>query len=481
MSHTTKKNSLTTGIDKTSTMFFLFAVIILEGYVVLSSELLAIRQSIPYTGSGTETVSIIIAAVLMPLAFGYHAGGRFKPTPRFGIRKKLIFNILLAMLFLLPGLSYMVIHDLYFMSLKVGITHRLAHVTLYSLLFLVTPVYLLGQTIPLISNYFGREKLAKVTGKILFFSTIGSFLGAVFSTLILMAHIGVDKTITINFFILAGLVIILSKRKFSGPVLIACALALGGVALNSDRALDRFNILESNLYNTISILNQNGKRHLILNNSPSSMYSDTGQKYAYIELAEELALDDIRGANPPKDILVIGAGAFTFGFEDDTNNYDFVDIDKALKKVAEDHILPANLGENKTFHPMPARAFLSQTNKTYDVILLDTYFGKLTLPEHLITRDFFMEIKQHLNEDAVLVTNFVASPNFLDQFSRTLDSTVRSAFPYVSRHVLRNKYEPWNTNKQLIRNVMYVYRHDSDYGDPAIYTDNKNRAFLDKP
>ncbi len=61
--------------------------------------MLAIRQTIPYVGSGTDTVSIIIALTAC-----------------------------------------------------------------YALLFLVTPVYLLGQTIPLVSNYFGKEKLAKITG-----------------------------------------------------------------------------------------------------------------------------------------------------------------------------------------------------------------------------------------------------------------------------------------------------------------------------
>lgn len=59
----------------------LFLVILIEGYVVLATELLAIRTLIPFIGSGTETISIIISAVLLPLAFGYHVGGNaFKKT-----------------------------------------------------------------------------------------------------------------------------------------------------------------------------------------------------------------------------------------------------------------------------------------------------------------------------------------------------------------------------------------------------------------
>jgi hypothetical protein len=62
--------------------FFLLSVILTEGYILLSSELLAIRLSIPFVGSGTDTISIIIAAVLLPLAFGYYQGGKSSRPPR---------------------------------------------------------------------------------------------------------------------------------------------------------------------------------------------------------------------------------------------------------------------------------------------------------------------------------------------------------------------------------------------------------------
>ena len=54
----------------------LLVAVALEGYVVLAVELLAIRQLTPYVGNATDTVAIVIAAVLLPLAFGYEAGGR---------------------------------------------------------------------------------------------------------------------------------------------------------------------------------------------------------------------------------------------------------------------------------------------------------------------------------------------------------------------------------------------------------------------
>ena len=52
-----------------NTLFY--SIILAEGYVVLSTELLAIRLLIPFVGNSTETLSIIIAAVLMPLAIAF--------------------------------------------------------------------------------------------------------------------------------------------------------------------------------------------------------------------------------------------------------------------------------------------------------------------------------------------------------------------------------------------------------------------------
>jgi len=61
----------------------LFLTILLEGYVVLASELIAIRTLVPFVGSGTEVIAIVISAVLLPLAVGYHIGGqRFQAEKR---------------------------------------------------------------------------------------------------------------------------------------------------------------------------------------------------------------------------------------------------------------------------------------------------------------------------------------------------------------------------------------------------------------
>ncbi len=464
----------------------LFTIIVIEGYIVLATELLAIRQTIPYVGSGTDTVSIIIAAVLMPLAFGYQYGGQFKPRRIFGhyitVRKKLVLNILIASTILLIGMSYKYMKTFFVWLPEIGIEDRLAQTFVYSALFLVLPVYLLGQTVPLVSNFFSKEKLSQITGKMLFFSTVGSFLGAILSTLVLMSTIGVHHTVSLNFVLLAILVILLSKNKKSLPVIYSVIIALLAMSFNSNALLRKDHIKKNNQYSLIAAGTlKNDNRLLKINGNYSSKYNDAGQKFEYIEFVERVAIAPIAGATPPRDILVIGSGGFTFGHNDSNNLYTYVDINEDLKAIAEQYILKEPIGKNKKFVPLPARAFLNDTDKTYDVIFVDAYLGGASVPEHLVTQEFFLQVKAHLKNNAVLVTNLILSPHFNNQFTRNIDNTIRSVFPHVSRHIIGENYKLWSDSDTTMANTIYMYRHEIDYNAGHIYTDNKNTVFYDKP
>ena len=469
----------------------LFLAIFIEGFVVLAAEILAIRQTMPFTGSGTDTISIIIAAVLLPLAVGYYAGGRFKDVhwPRgryYSIRKKLLRNIVIAMLFLLPGLSHGSI--LYFFALltDLGITNRILMVTAYSLTFLVVPVFLLGQTIPLVSNYFSKDTLAKVTGRMLFFSTVGSFMGAVFSTLILMAFLGVNETAAIVFILLAVLGVMLCRRSVPEPGRIMIILAVIGVIANTDYMLSRYFVVSNNQYNMIRVYEnpQRGSRHMSINNNQSGVLKEDGKTAYYILLAEAKFLNTLPLEADPIRILVIGAGGFTFGLKDDYNHYDLIDIDPAIKEVAEKHFLQKDLTPNKHFHAVPARGYLSGNEAPYDLIFVDVYTGSTQVPEHLITREFFVQVRDNLTPHGAVIMNMVVSPSFATPFSRHLDSTIRSVFPYVNRQII-HKYNGWGKrwseeDGASSANVLYMYLNRSEKEEKTvIYSDLQNRSFLD--
>lgn len=469
-------------------VFLLYVIILIEGYVVLSAELLAMRQTIAYVGSGTDTVSIIIAAVLMPLAFGYQHGGRFKQGVYFDkyvtIRKKLISNILIASMILLPGMCYLSIMFFFVGLDNLGLTDRILQTSLYCLVFIVGPVYLLGQTIPLVSNYFSKQNLSLITGKMLCFSTLGSFMGAVFSTLVLMSTIGVNNTAAILFVLLAILVILLSKKKMSPNVLVMVTIAAAALTMNSNHVLSSIGMVKSNKYNDLIVIvdKETGDRSLYMNGNDSSKYNDKKEKHHYVEYAEKITLAPILDTSkPPKEILVVGAGAFTFGSEDLHNHYTYVDLDGDLKEVGEEHILKHKLENNKEFVVMDIRAYLRSTDKKFDLVFLDAYLGGLSIPESLVTKEFFEQLKASMNDKAVLITNFIISGNFKSKFSRSIDNTFRAVFPHVSRYAVLEQYDVWEDSETNAANVSYIYKHENDYDMGNIYTDDKNTVFLEKP
>jgi len=460
----------------------LFLIILVEGYVVLACELLAIRELIPFVGSGTDVVSITISAVLLPLAVGYHWGGHAYKKQALSIRKILLKNMLWALAILTLGLSYAFMELFFSLLIKAGISHRLWQTAMYVSLFLVVPVFLLGQTVPLISNYFSRRKLSEITGKMLFFSTTGSFLGSVFSTLVLMTYIGVHYTVIITLTLLAALVLLLSKRPMRKELLFCAASVFILFWLNSPGTMQRSHIVSDNAYNTIRVFDrpQQEAKILDINRSNSSKISkDEKYMFPYWKYIENTFIAPIsKPGNAPRDMLIIGAGGFTIGVNDTVNRYIYVDIDPDLKRIAEIHFLPDPLTPNKQSVTASARAFVHSDTKQYDFILLDAFTNIYSIPMECTTREFLLDVKKLLKPDGIVVANVIMDPRFGDAFSVRYDNTFASVFPSYSRQII-GTYAAW-PGKISSNNVLYIYFHHGLADDNTVYTDDKNTYSLDR-
>lgn len=468
----------------------LFLTILLEGYVVLACELIAIRTLIPFVGSGTEVISIVISAVLLPLAAGYHIGGqRFQKAQKtsqrpVSIRKILLRNLLNAMVPLAFGLSYFV-QEVFFTALtSAGIMHHIPQAALFCLVFLVYPVFLLAQTIPLLSNYFSNRLLSAITGKMLFFSTLGSFGGSVISTIILMTTIGVHNTLIFTMGLLALLVLLLTRRWWMFDNIIALSLLAAVIAMNSGATLRSINVINNNQYSMVKIFSGDEKdsRFMDINRSVSSKYTPHPEdRFSYLQFIEKNIINPAReSSDAPKDFLVIGAGGFTLGVDDSKNNYTYVDIDKDLKTLSEKYLLPEPLGKNKRFVPMSARAFLTRDTQQYDFIMIDAYTNIKSVPMEVITREFLEKCKEHLKPQGVLISNLISRPGFEDRFTVRYHNTFRSVFPYFTTQ-LSHDINPWVKGKILTDNILYIYHHRPEFHeDNAIYTDDLNSYSLDR-
>ncbi len=478
----------------------LFSAIAIEGYAVLACELLAIRQLVPFVGSGIETTSIIIGGVLMPLAVGYYFGGSLLSRRRrarqrnggrqttFSIRRTLVRNVVSAMAFLGLGLPSPLLEIYFFQMQESGITHRLLQTLFYVAVFVVPPMFLLGQTVPLVSNCFSRRRISEITGRMLFFSTIGAFLGSIFSTIVLMTFLGVNNTISITISLLFLLCLMMGWRGQKDSLLVGAAIVAFTLLFNSEKMMQIGQVVADNAYNRVQILElpEQRSRIMLVNRSPSSKLSeDPNIQFEYVKYINRTFIEPIAkpsGASAPKDVLVIGAGGFTIGKEDLFNNYAFVDIDEALREVAEESFLKQKLPPNKRFFPASARAFLNADKGKYDLIVVDVYTMRISIPMECVTREFFAAVKKRLKPGGIVVANAVAMPSPRDKFSARYNNTFASVFPSYTRQIIGD-FDPWEKSLDDVqnRNVLYVY-FDAPYADDAVvYTDNRNSYSLDRP
>jgi predicted membrane-bound spermidine synthase len=453
---------------------YLFILIFIEGYLSLSNELLYIRQLTPYIGSNIEIISIIISAVLLPLSIGYYYGGN-KIKNKF--RNKLLLNIIQISLFINISLSYIFLES--FFKMLGNDINVIYQSLIFSILFIVYPFFLLGQTIPLVSNYFKKNQLSKFTGKLLFFSTFGSFLGSIFTTTILMNYIGVNNTINLNIIILFLLFISLNKNKQNKIIMTIITFLL--LVLNSNLFIEKNSkIVLDNSYSIVKIIENEKVRILSLNNSycaVKDLKSNTSMVW-YINKINKLILNNnIRenNNNNKLDILVIGSAGFQIGEKDKYNNYLFIDVNKDILKISELYFNKEKLNKNKKFKSISTRSFFNNNKKKFDFIILDAYSNNLSIPYQLLTIEFLNKIKKSLKVNGFFAANIITNPFFKNKFSIKIHNSFNKVFYPIFRYT--PDYLDLNqfSNPKYMSNILYIYKNDEIViNNKILLNDNKN-------
>jgi spermidine synthase len=323
-------------------------------------------------------------------------------------------------------------------------------------------MFLMGQVIPFTAHLFRRYRLEKLSGRLLAISTMGSFMGSVIVTLVLMPQIQVPYTTVVVMALFLSVVVLLSRSKLDYAEGFLTIIIIA--TLNAPVVLSLLSLQYSNQYNSVQlILREDGARILSLNGNYSAGYHDeTGVTAPYVRFINKTfiaALTEKKAS--PKDILIVGAGGFTMGVDDHYNHYTYVDIDPDLKNIVEEKFLRQKLSKNKKFVIMPVRRFFGDTDQKFDLIVLDAFYGQGHVPEQLVTKEFFEQVLYALRSRGKIVINAIACPNFNNAFSRHLDNTLYQVFHPINRFVPNLDGVIWSDvlkEGQLCeRNVLYEY------------------------
>ena len=452
----------------------LMFLIFLNGYVSLSLELVVLRYLGFWVGSSAVVTSIIMGVFLGFMALGYYLGnGRFVRDAN--IPRTIGINFLVISTLVLGAASFPLISEYFAYLYSVGITSRIAQTFIYSVALLSVGPFLFGFNTTLMSRMLdGKNK--NHTGLIMAMDTIGSVLGSMITTLILMPIVGVNNTVII--ICCAGLIgAMLMWRRWYVWIVVALLMS-ACVLLNSDYyQRTRYGIIVNNANSTIQVDDINAGRVLYMNNLPMSLFYDVTRASAeYINFINNRYLYSIP-RDVPRRILVLGAGGFTAGLDDDFNEYTYVDIEHTLKDIAENQFLREKLGPNKHFIVQDASQYLKNIDQMYDVIILDVYSNSYQVPESLITAEFMMRIRDRVAPNGVVVMNIIASPTFDDEWSRVFDNTFHSVFTGNTARDVIGYFNPWQHTGNEPSNIIYAWYNRENSG--RIYTVNNSSVVYD--
>lgn len=453
----------------TLTPLIILLVILIEGFVTIAVEMLTIRQLITVVGNSVIITSLIIGVFLLFLAIGYYRGGQYTANYQHILKRNFTWSSVL----LGVGISYTFIQLFFYVLFAQLHVFGLVALTIY-LLFITAPlVFLLGQTVPITTNLFRYEHhIGSVSGKVLALSTVGSFLGSILSTLILMNFFGVAWTIYINFLLLILLILLLVKLEEDFFLIILLAVASIIIFILNITMENRL-FVKTNNYGDYQInaniyypaVNNVGNL-LTINNSASSFLTIDRKGFPYIEEIKRILFQDLRLRN--KNILVLGAGGFSLSAESNyTNRFFYVDIDGNLPGIAKKGFIDSINGH---FIHDDARKFLMQTKQKFDAVVSDVYSSRFTIPFHLLTKEYFLSVRSVLNLNGVAIFNIIANPMLHDQYAKRVDNTIRSVFNNCMSVAL-----PYHNGPA---NILYICPRENNR-DQTIYTDNKNPSMID--
>lgn len=437
----------------------IYAIVFIEGFCSLGAEVIALRRLLPHIGSSIVVTAPTIGLFLLALALGYAAGARIAGNYTAVVGRNFLIAAGLAGL----GLSGTTVDALF---------AHLQPAPLAYLLFIggvLCPLaWLLGQTVPILTNLMRHQRAGEASGLALYWSTLGSFLGSLVLSLLVMQWLGVSAAVFACALGLASGCLLLAGPRLKMTASVGLVIGLAA-ALNfyhtptADTAYADYQVAP------VDLPTQRNPRAFWVNNSLASLLDDSEPpNYTrYIAHLRHTLLDEL--AYRDKDILVLGAGGFTLSHREPLNHYTYVDIDPAIKAIAEREFLhqPAR-GE---FIADDARRFVASSERRFDAVVVDVFSSHTSIPGHLVTREFWADTRRVLRPDGALLVNLILDGKLETPYARNLLTTIDSVFGRCAVEVL-HKGKP-------LANVELTCFASSQSSTNNIYRDEKNRADLD--
>lgn len=425
---------------------YLYLTEFFAGMSVMAVELGASRLLAPYFSSSQIVWTIIIGTIMIAMALGNIYGGRSAdkdPNP-----DKLYGRIIIAAIWIaaIPVVGkYLIILISGLLIFTINSNFLIIAGFVACMVIFVFPLFLLGTVTPSLVKFTvdNLDDNGRLVGNLNASNTIGSIIGTFVPTFISIPAVGTS----ITFLIFAGILLLLAiiyfvstKVNFNKAKKVPISIVLFIICLlfghNDSFAFwqDDLTYEGESIYNYLQVYEDDESVVLSTNVlfGVQSVYCKekelTGLYYDYA-----MAAPYMTGVNTKDslDILILGNGSGTYATQCKRyfNNVDIegVEIDQKITDLAHQYF---ELPDDVKVTTYDGRAFLNAVDSKYDVILVDAY-QDITIPFQMSSVEFFTLVKEHLNDDGVMVVNMNMRGDNEDGINEYLADTISAVFDNV--------------------------------------------------
>jgi len=383
----------------------LIAISFLEGAAVMITEIAAGKIVAPYFGTSVQVWAIILSATLMGLALGYFTGGYL--TRKYKQMKLVYYLMFLAGLFVavMPLLSQVLINTVNFNSL-------IATAIIVIPAFLMPPIFLMGAMSPVIIFQLcdDNNDAGYFSGLIYGISTVGGILSTLIFGIFILPNLGVVKPMYITgsvLMVIAVLFLLKGNRKNAllfavVPLMLLCSASY--FKEKSSRVKEHYS--SSDMMGQLKVIDFKGNRFMLLDNTVQAAQILSRPDYNFVHFMDALDAIFSNKIIEGKRALIFGLGGGLFARQlSNKHNIEVtaVEIDDRVEPLARKYFKLPN--EVKVIN-MDARNYINTfSDEKYDIIMFDTFLGEY-LPSHLFTKESLLKVKNMLNSDGVIITDF---------------------------------------------------------------------------
>ena len=414
-------NTDTTHAPSKILMILMLSTNFASGASIMIVEIAGARLMAPIVGNSLYTWTALIGVVLVALAIGGWMGGHLadRRDGRGSLALLLAFSA--ATVLLIPTVSLLSIARVSSMGLISG-------PMLLSLILFSVPALLQGAVSPLATRIISRDhqdkKVGLSAGLVNASGALGSFVGTLAAGFYLVPNFELQTIFGGVAVALSGIGIacgvaylrnqqrvpLLAKATVGAALLVSLVMYYGV----DYRYPDSVRLVRQTPYHQIRVVDFEDAE----GRSVRELVHDTAvQGYQYLDSNElprkyqrSWRLSDIYLPMGIESALFVGGGSFSIPkalkSQHPEASVTVVEIDPAVVETGYEWFA---LGDGPKIDVVSedARRYLVSDNRTYDYIYLDAYNGIRQVPAHLVTKEFFALVQEHLNEQGVLMINLI--------------------------------------------------------------------------